>query len=100
MFLRTLVSRYRERKSSFNKMAADLNQWPDKAKWPSKLTAQNTELTHTHINLAVLIRHSLKYKNTVSQKTYRDTELQISVLTVNENTSGLQRFQREGKEPG
>ena len=50
-------------------MAADLNQWPDKAKWPSKLTAQNTELTHTHINLAVLIRHSLKYKNTVSRKT-------------------------------
>ena len=44
-------------------MAADLNQWPDKAKWPSKLTAQNTELKHTHINLAVLIRHSLKYKN-------------------------------------
>ena len=39
----------------------------------------NTELKHTHINL---IRHSLKYKNTVSQKTsYRDTELQIQVLT-------------------
>ena len=38
-----------------------------------------TELKHTHINLAVLIRHSLKYKNTVSQKTfYRDTELQMS----------------------
>ena len=29
----------------------------------------NTELKHTHINLAVLIRHSLKYKNTVSRKT-------------------------------
>ena len=43
---------------------------------------QNTELKHTHINLAVPIRHSLKYKNTVSQKTYyRDTELQIQVLT-------------------
>ena len=42
---------------------------------------QNTELKHTHINLAVLIRHSLKYKNTVSQKTsYRDTELQILAL--------------------
>ena len=42
----------------------------------------NTELKHTHINLAVLIRHSLKYNNTVSQKTsYRDTELQIQVLT-------------------
>ena len=40
----------------------------------SKITTQNTELKHTHINLAVLIRHSLKYKNTVSQKTsYRDT---------------------------
>ena len=47
-----------------------------------KITTQNTELKHTHINLAVLIRHSLKYKNTVSQKTsYRDTELQIQVLT-------------------
>ena len=57
--------------------------WPDKAKWPSKITTQNTELKHTHINLAVLIRHSLKYKNTVSQKTsYRDTELQIQVLTA------------------
>ena len=31
------------------------------------------------MNLAVLIRHSLKYKNTVSQKTfYRDTKLQMS----------------------
>ena len=39
----------------------------------------NTELKHTHINLAVLIRHSLKYKNIVSQKNfYRDTELQMS----------------------
>ena len=57
---------------------------------------QNTELKHTHINLAVLIRHSLKYKNTVSQKTsYRDTELQIK-----ENISGLQRFQREERQPG
>ena len=45
-----------------------------KAKWPSKITTQNTELKHTHINLAVLIRHSLKYKKIVSQKTsYRDT---------------------------
>ena len=34
--------------------------------------------THTY-NPAVLIRHSLKYKNTVSQKTfYRDRELQMS----------------------
>ena len=42
---------------------------------------QNTELKHTHTNVAVLIRHSLKYKNTVSQKTsYRDTELKIQVL--------------------
>ena len=43
-------------------------------------TNHNTEqLKHTHINLAVLIRHSLKYKNAVSQKTfYRDTELQMS----------------------
>ena len=41
-----------------------------------------TQLKHTHKNLAVLIRDSLKYKNTVSQKAfYRDTELQIQVLT-------------------
>ena len=40
---------------------------------------QNTELKHSSINLAVLIRHS---ENTVSQNTsYRDTELQIEVLT-------------------
>ena len=80
-------------------MAADLNQWPDKAKWPSKLTAQNTELTHTHINLAVLIRHSLKYKNTVSQKTsYRDTELQIQVLTASKISKGRKkaRLKEEG----
>ena len=48
----------------------------------SKITTQKTELKYTHIKLAVLIRHSFKYKNTVSQKTsYRDTELQIQVLT-------------------
>ena len=48
------------------------------SKMTIKITTQNTELKHTHINLAVLIRHSLKYKNTISQKTsYRDTELQI-----------------------
>ena len=40
----------------------------------SKITTQNTELKHTHINLAVLIRHSLKYKNTACQKiSYIDT---------------------------
>ena len=37
----------------------------------------NTEQSYTRINLTVLIRHSLKYKNTVSQKSfYRDTKLQ------------------------
>ena len=56
----------------------------------------------TLIDLAVLIRHSLKYKNTVSQKTsYRDTELQIQLLNrVNENIPDLQRFQREERKPG
>ena len=45
------------------------------------ITNQNTEYK-THIDLAVLIKHSLKYKITVSKKTsYRDTELQIQVLT-------------------
>ena len=42
---------------------------------------RNTEQSlNTRVNLAVLIRHSLKYKNAVSQKTfYRDTELQMSL---------------------
>ena len=79
MFLRALVSRHRGRKSSYNKVAACLNQMVARQSKMaiSKITTQNTELKHTHINLAVLIRHSLKYKNTVSQKTScRDTELQ------------------------
>ena len=52
-----------------------------------------------HINLAVLIRHSLKYKNTVSQKTYyRDTELQIQVLTASKISKGGKevRLKEEG----
>ena len=59
---------------------------------------QNTELKHTHINLAVPIRHSLKYKNTVSQKTsYRDTELQIQVLTSKISKGGKEaRLKEEG----
>ena len=78
MFLRALVSRHRERKSSSNKMAAGLNGGQTKQNGRHK-SQHRTELKHTHINLAVLIRHSLKYKNTVSQKTfYRDTKLQIS----------------------
>ena len=50
----------------------------------SKMANKNHNTEHrvkTHIDLAGLIRQSLKYKNTVSQKTYRDTELQIQVLT-------------------
>ena len=60
---------------------------------------QNTELKHTHINLAVLIRHSLKYKNTVSQKTsYRDTELQILALRASKISKGGKevRLKEEG----
>ena len=78
MFLRVLVSRHRERKSSSNKMAAGLNGGQTKKNGHHK-SQHRTVLKHTHINLAVLIRHSLKYKNTVSQKTfYRDTKLQMS----------------------
>ena len=75
-------------------MATGLNQMlARQSKMTIKITTQNTELKHTHINLAVLIRHSLKYKNTVSQKTsYRDTELQIQVLTSN--------ISREERKPG
>ena len=44
--------------------------------------------THTY-NQAVFIRHSLTYKNTVSQKTsYKDTELQIQVLTASKISQG------------
>ena len=72
------------------------------AEWPSQIATQNTEYK-THTGMAVLIRHSLKYKIAVSQKTsYRDRELQIRVLTnrVNGNISGLQRFQREERRAG
>ena len=53
---------------------------------------QNTELKYTHINLAVLVRHSL------SQKTsYRDTELQIQVLTSKISKGGKEaRLKEEG----
>ena len=98
MFLRALVSRHRERESSSNKMEAGLNQINGgQTKQNGHQKSQHrTELKHTHINLAVLIRHSLKYKNTVSQETsYRDAELQIK-----ENISGLQRFQRQERKPG
>ena len=69
------------------------------SKMTIKITTQNTELKHTHINLAVLIRHSLKYKNTVSQKTsYRDTELHIQVLTASKISKGGKeaRLKEEG----
>ena len=76
--MRAVVSRHRERKSSCNKMAAGLNGGQTKQNGCHK-SQHRTELKHTYINLAVLIRHSLKYKNTVFQKTfYRDTELQMS----------------------
>ena len=78
MFLRALVSRHTERKSSSNKIATGLNGGQTKQNGHHK-SQHRIKLKHTHINLAVLIRHSLKYKNTVSQKTfYRDTKLQMS----------------------
>ena len=80
MFLRVLDSRHRERKSSSNKMAAGLNQMVARQ---SKMAIKNHNTEHrvkTYIDLAILIRQSRKCKNTVSQKTGRDTELQIHVL--------------------
>ena len=60
-------------------MAAGLNQTVARQSKMSVKNPNTEQLKHTHINLAVLIRHSLKYKNAVSQKTfYRDTELQMS----------------------
>ena len=53
MFLRALVSRHRERKSSSNKMAAGLNGGQTKQNGRHK-SQHRTELKHTHINLAVL----------------------------------------------
>ena len=74
MFLRAVVSQHRKRKSSSNKMAAGLNGGQR-----NKMAVTNHNTEHTHINLAVLIRHSLRYKTTVSQKPfYRDTKLQRS----------------------
>ena len=61
-------------------MAAGLNQMVANQ---SKMAIKNHNTEHrvkTHTDLAGLIRQSLKYKNTASQKTYRDTELQIQVL--------------------
>ena len=58
-------------------MAAGLNQMVANQ---STLAIKNHNTEHrvkTHTDLAGLIRQSLKYKNTASQKTYRDTELQI-----------------------
>ena len=89
MFLRALVSRHRERKSSFNKMVAGLNHMVARQ---SKISfskgssrpRDRTQVSHIAgrcFNLGST-REAIKYKNTVSQKTsYRDTELQIQVLT-------------------
>ena len=76
-------------------MVAGLNQMVARQ---SKMAIKNhnTELKHTHINL---IRHSLKYKNTVSQKTpYKDTELQIQVQTASKISKGGKeaRLKEEG----
>ena len=63
----------------------------------SKITTQNTELKHTHINLAVLIRHSLKYKNTVSQKTsFRQRKIS-QVFKNFEGRKGSQVERRRGR---
>ena len=66
MFLRALVSRHKERKSSSNKMAAGLSGAQTKQNGLHK-SQHRTELKHTHINLALFIRHSLKYKNSLSE---------------------------------
>ena len=61
-------------------MAAGLNQTVGRQ---SKMAIKNHNTEHrvkTHTDLAVLIREYLKYKDSVAQKTYRDTELQIQVL--------------------
>ena len=50
--------------------------------------------THTY-KPAVLIRHSLKYKNTISQKTfYRDRELQMSSKILR---GGKEKKEQAGK---
>ena len=59
--------------------------------WPRDQT-QVSHIAGRHFNLCTT-REALKYKNTVSQKTsYRDTELQIQVLTS--------KISREERKPG
>ena len=83
-------------------MPAGLNQMVAKAKWPSKTTTQHTELKHTHISPAVLIRHSLKHENTVSQKPPTETQnfwsSKISQVFKNfKGRKGSQVERRRGK---
>ena len=62
-----------------------------------------TQVSHIagrHFNLCAT-REALKYKNTVSQKTsYRDTELQIQVLTTKISKGGKEARLKEKGEGG
>ena len=106
MFLRALVSRHRERKSSFNKMAAGLNHMvarQSKISFSRGSSRPRDQTQVSHIagrcfNLGST-REAIKYKNTVSQKTsYRDTELQIQELTASKISKGGKeaRLKEEG----
>ena len=83
-------------------MAAGLNQMVT-TQSKMAITNPNTEHTayNTHTDLAVLIRHSLKYKISLSENLlYGHRTSDASTNRVKENISGPHRFQREERKPG
>ena len=83
-------------------MAAGINQMVT-TQSKTAVTNHNTEHTayNTHIDLAVLIRHSLKYNISLSENLlYRHRTSDASTNRVKENISGPHRFQREERKPG
>ena len=72
-----------------------------KAKWLSQITTQNTKCK-TQIGKVVLIRPSLKYKNSVSQKFSSRDKKKFRILVLTEQTGiswgAKTRLKEEGKE--
>ena len=112
MFLRAqeilLVSRHRERKSSFNKMAAGLNHMVARQ---SKISfsrgssrpRDRTQVSHIagrRFNLGST-REAIKYKNTVSQKTsyrHRTSDPSTNIKDFKEGKEA--RLKKKGEEAG
>ena len=108
MFLRALVSRHTERKSSFNKMAAGLNHMVARQ---SKISfsrgssrpRDQTQVLHiagSRFNLGST-REALKYENTVPQKTsYRDTTSDLSTNIKDFKEGKEARLKKKGEKAG